>query len=554
MIEKLNVNSEEEAALRAKYSFWVVASLHLALLLSTIALTIEDLLRRKGLCSGQPIDRWCWKPRNTKPAIVAGLAGIINALVRVIVYTGLPQKENGDEVGLVCDTCALIMAVLHGLTYIPTPIVLYVLLQMDTEWWNRLSDELGNVHASVLQEDGMGWGHEYGCEGSSPRLSEEEVEGYTRRGRQSGVQMVDIPRLRWTQVQTHNKIGSGATAEVYRGSYDGRECAVKMIFCSELTHSTLSVMMRELALTYLLQDESTVEFWGFYLSLPHLCLVYEFCQRGTLSTAIESLRENERETPGDSPGPARLALAAAKSVAFMHGRYPQVIHRDIKPSNYLVTHDWRVKLADFGEARLKPQLDSEDGRCTASLEMSLVGSPGYMAPELIRGRGGKAHYDEQVDIFSLAMVLWQIVALRKPYEEERFRALSRFEIQERVEGGERPTLPAGIPQEFADIVQQAWADNPADRPTADAIVEALQHVLAEQTKGEDWNWDHTDIDNSPLGCYVMASLERQQESEQNGDSCDFAPFHSRHDEMSRGRQRSIETPLVDIQESPLLAQ
>jgi len=284
-----------------------------------------------------------------------------------------------------------------------------------------------------------------------------------------------IPRLNWKLVKIHKKkIGQGATATVHLGQYLGETCAVKKIYCSDLTMDSLNVMMEEVALTWHLQHDSTVKFHGFYISLPDVCLVYEYCSRGTLKDVL--LKAGKEYHFDEMPGPEHFARGVARSLAFMHDHVPKVIHRDIKPANYLVTEEWDVKLADFGEARLIPGLD-EDGEI---IPMSLIGSPGYIAPEMLVGKHGQATYDEKVDVYSLAMVLWQVVTRVRPWEE-----ISSWQVQTAVLAGERPVIPENCPKEFQALITRAWDGDAAKRPSAKEIYRRVTEIAGYWNTG--WN-------------------------------------------------------------------
>jgi serine/threonine protein kinase len=102
-----------------------------------------------------------------------------------------------------------------------------------------------------------------------------------------------------------------------------------------------------------------------------------------------------------------IARQILEAVVFMHGR--RVIHRDLKPCNLLVVEweaKWTVKVADFGMARFV--LPGEDALTT------LVGSPHYVAPELMKG---EKDYTEAVDIYSVGMVLWALIHEKDPMHE-----------------------------------------------------------------------------------------------------------------------------------------
>jgi serine/threonine protein kinase len=96
----------------------------------------------------------------------------------------------------------------------------------------------------------------------------------------------------------------------------------------------------------------------------------------------------------------RIAVDAAKGMAYLHYRNPAIIHRDLKSHNLLVDENWKVKVCDFGLSRIYGD--------TQGNAMTACGTPCWTAPEILRN----SHYTTKADVYSFGIVLW--VCFRAP--------------------------------------------------------------------------------------------------------------------------------------------
>jgi len=171
----------------------------------------------------------------------------------------------------------------------------------------------------------------------------------------------------------------------------------------------------------------------------------------------------------------RLFVQVAKAVAYAHGRL--VVHRDLKPSNVLVTADGRTHLLDFGIAKL---LETAPGEGQLTEEQGRVLTPHYASPEQIRGET----ITVASDVYSLGVLLYELLTGRYPYEPER---KSLAAIEEAILNDEPPvassraqdkTTVKALRGEIDAILAKALKREPRQRyATADALAEDIERHL-----------------------------------------------------------------------------
>jgi len=196
------------------------------------------------------------------------------------------------------------------------------------------------------------------------------------------------------------------------------------------------------------------------LSHPGLVAVHDYgVERGRAYLVMElvvgpTLRqvfERETLTPQRT---ARIGADVAEVLAYVHAK--GVVHRDVKPSNILLGHDDRVRLADFGIARLA-------GASGMTSERGALGTPAYMAPEHVQGEP----VGPPADVYALGLVLLEALTGHPEYPGETWEAASARLTRP-------PEVPADVPEPLRGTVHAMTETDPAERPTARQVADALR--------------------------------------------------------------------------------
>jgi serine/threonine protein kinase len=253
-------------------------------------------------------------------------------------------------------------------------------------------------------------------------------------------------------------LGDGAYGVVYRGRYRGADVAVKVAKHQAKSSAQDASFLTEVTLFEKLRSPYIVNFIGASHVPGKQCILTELCPRGS---AAKLLAGSKLSTALKT----KMALDCAEVVAFLHEN--GVIYRDLKLDNLLVvsisvTAAVNVKLGDFGTA-----LTVKDPFAVERHSRG-VGTPIYMAPELMLGK--KTAYNCQCDVYSLALLIWELLAEKAP-----FASVARaWDLPDLVLGGARPVISDSWPAELKDVINKGWLSNPASRPTSAEMVALLK--------------------------------------------------------------------------------
>lgn len=267
-------------------------------------------------------------------------------------------------------------------------------------------------------------------------------------------------------------IGQGGMGAVYLAKQrrPSRFVAIKVLLPnitpnSSLYHQFLTRFRREADVIARLEQINIIPIYEYgeqdgmaYLVMPYLpggSLRDVLAQNGTLSL----------------PKVVAFINQAAAALDYAHAQ--GVIHRDLKPGNFLLSTDGRLVLADFGIAHMIQESDSTLRAALTATGM-LLGTPGYMAPEMLSGEA----VDHRADIYALGIVLFQMLSGDVPFKGNTPFAVAAKHLQEPPPSLHHMSLT--IPPALDSIIQKALAKKREDRfASAGEMAYVLQNAVAD---------------------------------------------------------------------------
>jgi len=287
---------------------------------------------------------------------------------------------------------------------------------------------------------------------SSPLPRSSPGEGGGRNDLTIGWNELIIPE----QLVFGPQLGAGGSAQVFRGSWNGQEVAIKKI--SGVAH--LEEMKKEINALRRLRHPRLVRFIGACVQPPLLLVVTEFMPGGSLHDVLFGAR---RDQPLAFAQRWTIACQMAEGLSFLHSQ--RHVHRDMKSMNILLDAQSNAKICDFGLAHQMTDMATHIAR---KIDGEEGGSPRYMAPECYDAAHGKI--TEKVDVWAMGCILIELFGGVLPYGDcQTMAQLSKRILMER----RSPDVPTSIQGGFQPLIRNCLAFDPNRRLSA----EQLQHEL-----------------------------------------------------------------------------
>lgn len=286
------------------------------------------------------------------------------------------------------------------------------------------------------------------------------------------------------EVREEALIGQGSTAEVKKADWLGTPCAVKIF-----TNDNEKLTQAEMELHQKLRSVYVVKLYGLAVEGNKCMALMELMDFNLHDLILEKRRKLQSglskllfkdQSPFALQDAVGLMLQIAKGMNYLHAVH-HILHGDLKTDNILGQHiskdNYRLKISDFG---ISEKLSTEKPTVSGNR-----GSSYFRAPEVLLGT---VAYSLGADVYSFAMVSYEILTGRRPFEGET----PNSRVIKQVINGSRPPLPGNLHKGLRDLVQQCWHQNQHMRPKFFEICQKLEGIekeLVSEPKRREGVWE-----------------------------------------------------------------
>ncbi len=304
------------------------------------------------------------------------------------------------------------------------------------------------------------------CNGFMPVLLHELVPEFA---------MADIPRIEFNTVHIEKQIAKGGFGLIFKGTWHSEQVAVKQLIPNqeelEDPIQKITDLCSEAWFLSCLNHPNIVKLKG--VCIDPFAIVTEFVPYGDLYHYLQ-----DEAGPLERPLALRFAIDIANGMRFLHGLFPPFIHRDLKSPNVLLasldaSHPVCAKVSDLGIASIAASSMKGGGDIYSD----------WQSPEV----QNLQEYTEKADVYSFAMILWELFTRKKPFDEFDFKSI--FMKRDAIYNGLRPTIPDDAPLLYTNLIEDCWDHEPTHRPSFEVILDRLvlmeeQFVSNEETDRE----------------------------------------------------------------------
>ena len=277
----------------------------------------------------------------------------------------------------------------------------------------------------------------------------------------------DGEKINFQEIELGEKIGQGGFGDVYSATWRNINVAVKKLRVQRVSKRRLQEFTAEVLKFCQLDHPNIVKFIGACVVTPNLAIVMEYMQ----TNLFDALHLDDAVDFSDE---ARWSILRQTTFGLSYLHEKKMAHCDLKSQNVLlndVTDENVVaKITDFGLSMVKN--DAETSQSQGPEEMARnVGTPRYSAPEVLRGELLSVKAMMQADIYSLALIIYEVMI-----EGEPFYNMNYAQLRKQVgDGGRTPDIPDDVTLDgdLEKVMKACWHFDPHKRPDVEEVLDVL---------------------------------------------------------------------------------
>jgi hypothetical protein len=342
-----------------------------------------------------------------------------------------------------------------------------------------LQNETLKKQLDKAQRGGAGPGSPKLGRPGSPSPSQQLIESASPGGRRDSQDHPSISppgdgsisiNLRTDPIEFHERLGSGGSgAQVYRCSVKGLSFAAKILDMSHAGPTEVEAMLKEITIMTEIKHDNVVRYIGSECNgaKKEVRLFMELYS-GTLRDVIDL--HAEHNLPFTRKEITDYTFQIAKGLHYLHSL--NIVHRDLKSDNIFVSWDGQknpktLRIGDFDVSKIL-----QKGKVAFTQN---VGTPGFIAPEVMNSAESHQGHGAEADIWSFGMILFELLTLKRPYYD-----VDVFQVFTVNASGARPKIPESVNQdEMKDLIKifkQCTNKKPQSRPSTRKIISSLSKI------------------------------------------------------------------------------
>lgn len=251
-------------------------------------------------------------------------------------------------------------------------------------------------------------------------------------------------------------IGSGSFGVCYKVKHkkNNQVYVWKAIDYGCMSEDQKQLLVSEVNLLKELKHPNIVQYYDriIHAQTQILYIIMEFCEQGDLAKLITKCKDTNSCIEERFVWKVLYQTARALQACHTHKSRLTILHRDIKPANIFLDSRGNVKLGDFGLARI---MDKD------SFSDTVVGTPNYMSPEVIKG----AKYNKKSDVWSLGCLVYELCALQPPFFSDTFVSLS-----DNIKQGRFKKIPKDYTDDLHNVIKLLLNTDCTYRPSVEIII------------------------------------------------------------------------------------